>query len=92
MNRIFSSLQLATRIFSFESRGIITKQLFDGPQFGLFGSLESAQIRGVKFGREYQPNNLQRKRKHGYLRRMKTAAGRKVLERRIAKGRKWLSH
>ena len=50
------------------------------------------QIRGAKFGREYQPNNYQRKKKHGYLKRKRTAAGREVLARRAAKGRKWLSH
>merc|ERR1719310_322548 len=37
--------------------------------------------------RTWQPNRLRRKRKHGFLRRMKTAAGRKVLGRRRRKGR-----
>ena len=50
------------------------------------------QIRGTKYGMEYQPNNLQRKRKHGFLKRLSTAAGRKVLERRRLKGRRFLSH
>lgn len=44
------------------------------------------------FGREYQPNNLQRKRKHGYLARLRTASGRKILARRKRKGRKYLTH
>lgn len=48
--------------------------------------------RYVRYGMEYQPNNLQRKRKHGFLARMRTRAGRKILERRKKKGRKWLSH
>lgn len=48
--------------------------------------------RYVRYGMEYQPNNLQRKRKHGFLARLRTRAGRKILERRKKKGRKFLSH
>lgn len=48
--------------------------------------------RYVRRGTEYQPNNLQRKRKHGYLARLRTRSGRKILERRREKGRKFLSH
>ena len=49
-------------------------------------------VRWVQYGNEYRANNLQRKRKHGFLARQRSKAGRRILKRRKEKQRKFLSH
>ena len=41
--------------------------------------------------RTYQPKKKKKKREHGFMKRMKTRAGRNVLKARRQKGRKKLS-
>ncbi|XP_068958160.1 large ribosomal subunit protein bL34m [Petaurus breviceps papuanus] len=50
------------------------------------------QVRSKARGNEYQPSNIKRKRKHGWIKRLSTPGGVQVILRRMLKGRKSLSH
>lgn len=56
----------------------------------ILGSL--TQLRCAQRGAEYQPSQRKRKRRHGFLARKRSLHGRKILVRRMIKGRKYLSH
>lgn len=49
------------------------------------GGTEKVEKLAIK--RTYQPSTIKRKRKHGFLYRSKTRLGKKILKRRLEKGR-----
>lgn len=52
----------------------------------------ATQRRWKARGHTYQPSTLKRKRVNGFLARLKSRGGKKVLARRKAKGRWYLTH
>ena len=72
-------------MFSLLANNVFTSPHTINPLFQL-------QVRFAARGTEYQPSQRKRKRKHGFLARKRSLGGRKILVRRMNKGRKFLSH
>lgn len=81
---------LTPRLFSPAAASPSIVSLLSASSFA--ASPAAGQIRFATYGAEYQPSQVRRKRKHGFLRRNRSKNGRKTLAARWAKGRKYLSH
>lgn len=58
----------------------------------IFSNILGGQRRWKSRGNTFQPNTYKRKKRSGFLARMRTSAGRKIVARRRAKGRWYLTY
>ncbi|CDS00415.1 related to 50S ribosomal protein L34 [Sporisorium scitamineum] len=65
---------------------------FTAPPAAVMAVVAGQQTRSASYGSEYQPSQRIRKRRHGFLARIKTKNGRKTIMRRRFRGKAKLSH
>ncbi|KAI5624221.1 39S ribosomal protein L34, mitochondrial isoform 1 [Silurus asotus] len=89
-NKVRNISSLLSSWMGGEQRTLISKtngnEVFQSPPW------HYQQVRTGKRGTEYQPNNIKRKRTHGWIKRISTQGGIEVILRRMLKGRKSLTH
>lgn len=88
VSRLARVPRLQTRLFSLFSGSFLSP--FSSPVSSLLSGL--IQKRFKSRGNTYQPSTIKRKRTFGFLARLRTKGGQKVLQRRKAKGRWYLTH
>ncbi|KAJ1034975.1 hypothetical protein NDA18_000580 [Ustilago nuda] len=80
--------QFTSLLFGGTSTSSVLSPLASNANVGTVGE----QVRRVTYGSEYQPSQRIRKRRHGFLARIKTKNGKKTITRRRFRGKAKLSH
>lgn len=94
--RYMSSILSSSSILSNTRSSLVSRSILASdnalPTTSSILSNISNQRRWKVRGNTYQPSTFKRKRRFGFLTRMRSKSGRKVIARRKAKGRWFLSH
>ncbi|OCF36976.1 ribosomal protein L34 [Kwoniella heveanensis BCC8398] len=89
----FRSLSASTSTFASAASSSSILSAFGTGSPSLSPRSALGSLRFIAMGTFYQPSQRKRKRKHGFLSRLRGGKnGRKIIERRLIKGRKNMSH